>query len=265
MKIMFEKQVQPHLIKMFNLNQDILVERLTIFGLPESTVGERLKGFKDNFPGMRMGFKADFPTIEVKIILSHDAMDEKQSLLQLAQAKKWAMERLEYKVVSEYGRSISQEVGHLLVSQKKTMAMAESCTGGLISNMVTDVAGSSGYFLFSAITYSNDAKMNVLGVKEQTLIEHGAVHEKTAVEMAEGARQKAGADIAISTTGIAGPGGGTKEKPVGRVCIGVATKDKCIGHTYTLNYGERSRNKQMFATMALELLRRSLVETGKTI
>lgn len=265
MKTMFENQIRPYLIDNFNLNRDIFVERLTIFGLPESTVGTKLKEFKDSFPQMRLGFKADFPTIEVKIILSGDAMDEQQSRQQMAIAKQWIKKRLEYKVVSDQGRSIAQEVGHLLMSRKKTLAIAESCTGGLISNMITDVAGSSEYFLFSAITYSNEAKMNILNVKEQTLVDHGAVHEQTAIEMAKGAKETAGADFAISTTGIAGPGGGTKEKPVGMVCIGVAGSDKITGHTYTLNYGERSKNKQMFATMALELLRRCLVETVKTV
>lgn len=168
------------------------------------------------------------------------------------------------RVTSDPGPSIARDVGHLLTLQKRTLAVAESCTGGLISHMVTDVAGSSAYFLFSAVTYSNEAKMNVLKVKEQTLIDHGAVHEQTAIEMAKGARQVAGADFAISTTGIAGPTGGTMEKPVGRVCIGVAGPDTSIGYTCTLDCSERTKNKQMFAVMALELLRRCLVEAGKT-
>lgn len=167
-------------------------------------------------------------------------------------------------VVSDPGQSIARDVGHLLTLQKKTLAIAESCTGGLISHMVTDVAGSSAYFLFSAVTYSNEAKMNILKVTEQTLIDHGAVHEQTAIEMAKGARQVAGADFAISTTGIAGPTGGTREKPVGRVCIGVAGPDTSVGYTCTLDNSERIKNKQMFAVMALELLRRCLVEAGKT-
>ncbi len=275
MKIMFEKQVQPQLIKKFKLSQDILVERLTIFGLPESTVGQRLKNFNTHFPEMRLGFRADFPVIEVKIILSDRTKfdnimsdtngNDKQAHSQILAAKQWAMEQLEYKVVSKKGRSIAQEVGSLLIKQGKMLAIAESCTGGLISNKVTDVAGSSQYFLFSGITYSNEAKMKILGVNERTLIDHGAVHEKTAIQMAQGALKKVDADFAISTTGIAGPDGGTKEKPVGMVCIGVATKDECTGHTYTFHFGDRSKNKQMFATMALELLRRCLVESGKAI
>ena len=258
MKIMFEREIKPILADEFSLNDDILIERLTVFGLPESRVGALLNGFKIKFPWMRLGFRADFPVIEVKIILINYDKDPNKTLSDMAEAKQWAIDRLENKVVSEKGLSIAQELGQLLTSQKKTLAIAESCTGGLIANMVTDVAGSSDYFLFSGITYSNDAKINILNVKRATIVEYGAVHEKTAIEMAQGARIKAGADFAISTTGIAGPGGGTKEKPVGMVCIGLAGPSVSMARTYQFSYGDRLRNKKMFAMMALELLRRHL-------
>ena len=167
-------------------------------------------------------------------------------------------------MVSVQGLSIVQEVGRLLTQQKKTLAVAESCTGGLISNMVTDVAGSSDYFLFSGVTYSNEAKMNILNVRKKTIMDHGAVHEKTAVEMAQGARDKAGADFAISTTGIAGPSGGTKEKPVGMVCIGLAGPSFSTAKTYRFAFDDRLKNKKIFAATAMELLRRHLVLMAKT-
>ena len=264
MKIMFEREIKQVLADEFSLNDDILIERLTVFGLPESRVGSLLKEFKTKFPRMRLGFRADFPVIEVKIILMNSDKDNKKALSDLAKAKQWAIDQLENKVVSTQGLSIAQELGQLLTKEKKTLAIAESCTGGLISNMVTDVAGSSDYFLFSGITYSNDAKINILNVKKQTIVEYGAVHEKTALEMAQGARLKAGADFAISTTGIAGPGGGTKEKPVGMVCIGLAGPSVLMAKTYQFSFGDRGRNKKMFAMMALELLRRHLVSVFKT-
>ncbi len=264
MKIMFETQVKPVLIRRFGLDDDIRVERLTVFGLAESTVGQRMNGFNEQFPKIRIGFRADFPVIEVKLIQHKTGHSSNTAAADLVRARKWVMDRLENKIVSESGRSIAQEVGQLLICQKKNLAIAESCTGGLISNMITDVSGSSEYFVFSAVTYSNDAKVRVLGVDEVTLIEHGAVHEQTAIEMARGARQVAGADIAISTTGIAGPGGGTAQKPVGTVCIGVADAHTAEARQYRFLFGERSRNKTMFATMALELLRRRLVAVGKT-
>ena len=145
-----------------------------------------------------------------------------------------------------------------LRSLEKTVALAESCTGGLISNLVTDVAGSSDYFLFSAVTYSNEAKMKVIGVAQKTLEVHGAVHEQTALEMAVGVKKAGNADWGISTTGIAGPTGGTADKPVGTVCIGIAGPGVESAKQYIFNFGNRARNKKMFAATALEVLRRRL-------
>ena len=264
MKIMFEKQVKQILMRQFMLNDDILIERLTVFGLPESRVGALLKEFEKKFVRMRMGFRANFPVIEVKIICADSDKDNKKARSDIEKARQWAIDQLENKVVSKKGLSIAQEIGRLLTREKKTLAIAESCTGGLISNMVTDVAGSSDYFLFSGITYSNDAKMNILNVKRETIVEWGTVHEKTAMEMAQGARLKACADYAISTTGIAGPGGGTKQKPVGMVCIGLAGPDVSMAKTYNFSFGDRGKNKKIFAMMALELLRRHLVSVFET-
>jgi len=151
------------------------------------------------------------------------------------------------------------EVGRLLGRANSTLSVAESCTGGLISHMLTNVAGSSAYFLFSAITYSNQAKMDVLGVSTGSLEQFGAVSEEVVKEMAEGARRVSGSLYGLSTSGIAGPDGGTDEKPVGTICVGVAGPDFKKGFRYNLSFGSRSRNKTIFAMAALELLRRELV------
>ncbi len=262
MKLMFEKQIKKLLVNNFNLNDKILIERVTVFGLPESRVGFLLKEFEYNYPTMRLGFRADSLMVEVKIIMSDSNNNANKALGQLKEAKFWVMEQLENRVVSTKGLTIAQEVGRLLIQQNKTLAIAESCTGGLIANMMTDISGSSDFFLFSAVTYANDAKINILNVAKKTIIDHGAVHEQTALEMAQGARQKAGADFAISTTGIAGPTGGTEERPVGMVCIGIAGADFAKAKTYKFKYGDRLLNKNMFATMALELLRRHLAKSG---
>lgn len=264
MKMMFEKEIKNILTHKFSLVDDILIERLTVFGLPESRVGSLLNGFNTKFPQMRLGFRADFPVIEVKIILSDSFKDKGNARSDIAGAKQWVILQLENKVVSEQGLSIAREVGYLLTKQGKTLAIAESCTGGLISNMVTDVAGSSNYFIFSGITYSNDAKINILNVQKKTIIEFGAVHDRTALEMARGVRHISGADFAVSTTGIAGPGGGTKEKPVGMVCIGIAGPGISKAKTYRFSFDDRGMNKKIFAMMALELLRRHLVLMAKT-
>jgi nicotinamide-nucleotide amidase len=129
----------------------------------------------------------------------------------------------------------------------------------LIANMLTNVSGSSDYFVFSGITYSNQAKIHILKVPKETIDTHGAVHEETAVEMAQGARNVAGATYGLATSGIAGPTGGTAEKPVGTVCIGLATPHGTAGHRFHFWFGRRAMNKQMFAVAALEVLRRELL------
>ena len=263
-KLMLEKEVIPVLKERYGLDGSILVERLMVFGLGESKTGSLLNGFHEQFPGLRLGFRVDFPVIEVKIIFSGGSEEKEAALSTMEQAKQWAMEWLGNKVVSDKGLRLAQEVGRLLSAQGKTLAIAESCTGGLISSMVTDVAGSSDYFLFSAVTYSNEAKIKVLNVREKTLLDHGAVHERTAREMAEGARLKAGADFAISTTGIAGPGGGSLEKPVGMVCIGFARDGVSLAKTHRFSFDDRAMNKMIFAHTALELLRRHLTGLLKT-
>ncbi len=259
MKLMFNNEVAKILKEKFDLNLNILIERLTVFGLGESKVGWLLRDFNKQFPSLRLGFRAAFPVIEVKIVNSEVVKNDDKVNSLMSLAKNWVIDHLENMVVSKRGWSIAKEVGYLLASQKKTLAIAESCTGGLISNMITDVAGSSDYFLFTGVTYTNDAKIKILGVNEQTIIDHGAVHEQTALEMALGVKKTIDADYGISTTGIAGPGGGTKEKPVGMVCIGVAGPSKVDARTFQFSFDDRNKHKMIFAMTALELLRRDLV------
>lgn len=134
-----------------------------------------------------------------------------------------------------------------------TLAAAESCTGGLVGDLITDVSGSSEYFLGSAGTYSNEAKMRLLGVREETLVAHGAVSVETAAEMAQGARRLYAADIAVSVTGIAGPTGGTAEKPVGLVYIHVSAPDYEHGERFVWGMS-RVRNKRLSAEAALRMV-----------
>jgi nicotinamide-nucleotide amidase len=267
MKMMFDQQVKAVLKKQFALDQDILIQRLTVFGLPESTAEFKLKGFEKKFPHMQLGFRVDFPVIEVKIMAnrSYASFNDRENLgSDIARAKHWVMEQIGDQVVSDSGSSIAREVGILLTRERQTLALAESCTGGLVAHMITNEPGSSDYFLFAGITYSNDAKINVLNVQEKTLLKYGAVHEQTALEMAQGARRVAGADFAVSTTGIAGPGGGSVDKPVGMVCIGLAGPSVSWAKTCQFLLDDRRKNKKIFAATALDLLRRHLVSLGKT-
>ena len=145
--------------------------------------------------------------------------------------------------------------------RKQTLALAESCTGGTIANRITNVPGASAVFLAGLITYSNEAKQKFLGVRAETLAAHGAVSEATAKEMADGARRQTGADYAISVTGIAGPGGGTLEKPVGTVWIGIASANGVTAHR-RLNAFDRETFKSVTSQHALELLRLTIMRQG---
>jgi nicotinamide-nucleotide amidase len=137
------------------------------------------------------------------------------------------------------------------------LALAESCTGGYIANRITNVPGASQIFLGGLVTYSNEAKMTFLNVRAETLAVHGAVSEATAREMAEGARQRTGASYALAVTGIAGPGGGTPEKPVGTVFIALASPDGIEAHQ-RLNDYDRETFKYVTSQQALDLLRRKM-------
>lgn len=159
-------------------------------------------------------------------------------------------------------QSIEAFVGALLRERALTLATAESCTGGLIAHRITNVAGSSSYFIQSYVVYNNSAKEQTLGVRRETLEQFGAVSEEVALEMAKGCLERSGADIALATTGIAGPSGGTETKPVGMLCLALATNSK-LGNqekAKTLYFAkERQRNKELFAQAALDWLRETLV------
>jgi nicotinamide-nucleotide amidase len=154
---------------------------------------------------------------------------------------------------------MEETVGRLLRERGFTLAVAESCTGGLIGSRITDVPGSSEYFLLGVVSYANEAKQQLLGVHAETLAAPGAVSVETAEEMAEGVRRLAGSDLALATTRIAGPGGGTPEKPVGTVCIALSWERGAWSRRYQL--GERGREwiKAYTAQLALDRVRRHLI------
>lgn len=156
---------------------------------------------------------------------------------------------------------LAEEVGKLLRSKGLTVSVAESCTGGRLGDMLTDVPGSSDYFLGGVISYSDNAKVNLLGVKPRTLKAKGAVSEEVAIQMAAGVRTKVGADIGIGITGIAGPAGGTPTKPVGLVYVAVSStrSSECSRNVFR---GSRSSIKDQSARKALELLGEFLERTG---
>jgi len=160
--------------------------------------------------------------------------------------------------IPDFDGEIEVVIVRLLIERKQTLALAESCTGGCIAHRLTNVPGASAVFLGGVVAYSNAAKGKFLGIRAETLAAHGAVSEAVAREMAEGARKRFGADFGIGVTGIAGPGGGTKDKPVGTVFIALAGAFETIVER-KMNLFKRERFKDVTAGQALGMLRRKLI------
>jgi nicotinamide-nucleotide amidase len=263
MKRMLTERVLPGIERMRGpAREHRPVRTFSCFGLTESLTGERVAGLEGRFPGVRLGLRAKFPEVQVKLYTSDPSEAAAHARLDAASA--WVRQRLGDVIFSEGGEPMEAVVGSLLRVRRATLAAAESCTGGLLSSLLTDAAGSSDYFLMSTVAYANEAKLKILSVRLETLAQWGAVHEETAREMAVGARRLAGSEYGLSTTGIAGPGGGTPEKPVGTVCIGLATPEAVYGYRFHFAYGRRGMNKQAFAMKALDLLRRELLTLPHT-
>ncbi len=201
---------------------------------------------------------------EVTLRLATKAEDEAEALARLDALEARLRERIGRYIYGVDDETMEVAVGKALRKAGATVAVAESCTGGLIASRITDVPGASDYFLGGVVAYANEIKQHVLGVPEQVLAEHGAVSEPTALAMAEGVRQLYSADYALATTGIAGPGGGTEEKPVGLVYLAVADAEGrvCVRHHWP---GTREQFKQRVSQYALNLLRKRVlgIEVGR--
>lgn len=228
----------------------------SVFGLSESALDELLEGVVDPAEA-RLAFRASFPRLQARVTTWGDSDEEVTE--RLDDLERRVRERLGDHVYATGDAGLEDVVGALLADSGRTLAVAESCTGGLIGNRITDVAGSSTYFNGGVVAYSNAAKIALLGVGESTLAEHGAVSNEVALEMAHGARTRLGADLGVATTGIAGPGGGTAEKPVGTVCIALAWEGGEWSRRYALGSRTRAWVKAMTAQLALDLARRWLL------
>ena len=245
---LIHEEVVPRLGALAGVEMIDEVQELKFVGVGESEFQERLDAQLAEVDGLEVGYCARLGELDLRLIGSEDA---------IAGGRKLAEELFSDFLVCDDGASLEEVVVRSLVQSGKTMATAESCTGGLISNRLTDVPGSSAAYTHGFITYSNEAKVQMLGVSERTLASYGAVSEEVAAEMAEGALEKSGADVAVSATGIAGPSGGSDEKPVGTVCLGIATKDGV--QTYReLHPRNRQDFKLQVSQRALDLVRRVL-------
>ncbi len=254
MKRMFAEQVVPRLAKLRAEPTVFDVRVLRSFGLAESAADQALAGLEPLFPGIKLGFRAHFPEIQIKLTVKGPDVAAARERLEAAAAE--VRRRIGAHVFSE-GPPMEEVVGQGLRRDEATLATAESCTGGLVAEWITAVAGSSDYFDRGFVTYSDQAKMDLIGVSADILREHGAVSEPCARAMAEGARSRAGTTYAVSVTGIAGPGGGTTETPVGLVFVGLATPERTVVRRLFWP-GQREQIRAISAMTALDLVRRAL-------
>lgn len=253
MKLMFEEQIVPK-IRELAPNDSHQIHFRT-FGLPESAVGEKLDGVEAAFQGVTIGYRAHFPEIEVKVLAR--AADATSAEALAARGADQVRERLGDIVYGDREDSYAAYVGRVLRERELHLALAESCTGGLVGEMITAVPGSSDYLLLDAVCYSNASKSKLLSVNSETLRAHGAVSSEVAAAMAEGALRISEADLAVSVTGIAGPGGGTEEKPVGTIWFGVARKGAPTVTVTRKLSGDRERIRTLAAYIALHLVVRA--------
>jgi len=224
MKRMFEESVLPELQKLAG-GQAVVVRKLKCFGAGESTIAELLGPIMQRGRNPLINCTVQFGVITLQIIAT---ADEKNKAERMARDdEKLLRSTLEELVYGTGEQTLAEVVGEKLAQHKKTLAVAESCTGGCLAKLLTDIPGASKYFTHGWITYSNDAKTSELGVPAELIEKYGAVSEQVAQAMAQGARRKAGTDFAIGITGIAGPTGGTEQKPVGLVYISVDSDNGC--------------------------------------
>ena len=219
MRAMFDQSIRPTL-SAITTGGVLISRRLQTYGLPESLVGERLSDLMTRGANPEVGTTAAFGVIGIRINAAAESADA--ALQMLDQVEATVRERLGEAVFGRDDETIAAAVSTALRSRGETLALAESCTGGLLADAITSLPGSSDIFLGSAVTYANSAKQQLLGVSEALIAEHGAVSAPVAEAMARGAREQFGADYALSLTGIAGPSGGSPEKPVGLVYIALA-------------------------------------------
>jgi nicotinamide-nucleotide amidase len=221
------------------------------FGITESGLDELVSGVVDPAEG-RVSFRASFPEVSLRVVV-HGTPDEAAPRLEAIAAR--VRERLGPFCYGEGVTTMEEVVGGLLRERGWSVATAESCTAGLVAHRLTNVPGSSAYVRGGVVAYANTAKRDLLGVNPETLATHGAVSEETAGEMAAGARRVLNTSVAISTTGIAGPDGGTPEKPVGTVCFGLASEGGVVTRRYQL-WGTRDWVKLLASQLGLDWLRR---------
>lgn len=257
---LIEAEVIPRLKKRFILPA-IIHKTVITFGLPESALADVLQSFEEALPDhIKLAYLPNNRMVKLRLTgRGADATILEGEVEKQFQAIKEVVD--EWLVATE-DLTLAEIVGKLLDEQKKFLATAESCTGGYIAHLLTSRSGSSSSFKGSVVSYSNDAKEDALGVQHKTLVTYGAVSEETVAEMVKGVLSLMKVDYALATSGIMGPTGGTKEKPVGTVWIGVGNSKKIEVKKHFVHM-DRKRNIEMTASIALNMLRQFLVANNE--
>ena len=261
MKRMFEETLEPFIKP--RTEGSIVSRTLWFTGIGESALAEKVQDLLD----------ASDPTVaplagqgKVRLRVTARAASLEEAEKRIEPVAEEILNRLKKYYFGEDDETLEGVVGRLLTEKGATLALAESCTGGLLAKRLTDRGGSSAYFVEGVVTYSNEAKERLLGVPHELLVEHGAVSEPVACAMAEGVREDADTDYGLSITGVAGPDGGTKEKPVGLVFVGLSDVSGTVAEKLDLSAWRRSREaiRERSANRAFDLLRRRILEKDKS-
>lgn len=228
-------------------------------GIGESFLADIIEDWENNLPShIKLAYLPHFGQVRLRLTATGEASE--QLTIELEEEVAKVLPLISNYVYGYDDDELEYVIGKILQAQNATLSTAESCTGGFVSQKITSIPGSSGYFLGSVVAYANSVKVNTLGVSTETLEAYGAVSEQTATAMAEGARKLMNSTFAIATTGVAGPGGGTSEKPVGTVWIACATPEKTYTRLLKLT-NHRTINVELTSTYVLDLLRKSILQT----
>lgn len=261
---MFDNYVWPELQQTLEPTAERMNERvLKVFGMGESAIEEVLADLM-NLPNMSMALLAKRAEMHIRLVARSSKITSEKAEEVLNRIEEEIRRRLGNKVFGRDQETMIGIVGQLLKNKQLTIATAESCTGGLLGAALTQDPGSSKFYLGGVISYSNALKHGLLGVSEENLLKYGAVSEEVAMEMATGIRSNVGSDLAISTTGIAGPDGGSAQKPVGLVYVGLASSEGVQVEKFQL-YGERESVRQLTVQAALNKVRKHMLNSERRI
>jgi nicotinamide-nucleotide amidase len=248
---MFRDSVLPILREIFPANAAADRRMFRIAGLGESLVEEAVGAELLALPGLELGYCARPGEMDLRLMGEPSVLDQAEAIVKA---------KLGAAIFSTDGSALEELIVKLLTERKQTLAVAESCTGGCLADRITNVPGASAVFLGGWVTYSNDSKTAMLGLDPALIQEHGAVSKRVALAMADGARAKTNSDFALATTGIAGPGGGSEEKPVGTVFVALAARDRPGSVQKRFFPDDRPTFKELTTQAALEMLRRRLLD-----